>query len=116
MDSHNEIAKKVWEDCKEDNIRWCTSGYHGIAPADESGSKISAESFVEEAFSDIDIGDPRELDIDIAGKSWGNFLSDQYFLAEYCKVKFEALKQYNCFDFEEPENEEAWFQFVGKYL
>jgi len=116
MDTNEEIIKKIWQEYKSDNIRFCTSGYHGIAPSDPDGNKVSASSFVEEAFTEIDLGDVSELGINIGEKTWGNYMADQEFFAKYCEYRYEQLKQFNCFEFDAPTDDEGWYQFVGENL
>jgi len=96
-----EICEIIWNDISSDNIRFHTSGYHGINL--KEGELVQIETFIEESAADLDI-DPEDLNIPLDEIEWGRKMSDVNLIAEMCKTKFNALKQYKGFSFDEPED------------
>ena len=103
--THEEICEAIWKDIGADNIRFHSSGYHGI----DDDHKVELAYFIEESFSELDFGGPEDIGLQMDPGEFRKVLNGQNFIAEYCKFKYDKLKQYNGFGFPEQEN---WMETI----
>jgi len=98
--TNEEICEAVWKEYGSDNIRFHSSGYHGI----DNDNKVSLPSFIEESAAELDFGGPQDIGLQMDAGEFQRIMSGQNMVAAYCKFKYNKLKQFNGFDFPEQEN------------